>query len=159
MLTFESYFASLPMNDVSINIWIDASPQWRSRVLLASSLDLVIAPKAAVHKKVKRKQFPVLRIAIGLHTAFGKCVALLGQIWLLMGPKLALSRDFLRNVVSTTTDTSAKRLLTDLPDLLPAFFKHIGAALPQEVEFGQRLFPHCMSSLICDGPIQTGLNS
>ena len=42
MLAFRSYVASLLVKDVSINTWIDASPQWQSRELFASSFDLVI---------------------------------------------------------------------------------------------------------------------
>ena len=76
MLAFGSYFASLPMKDVSINIWIDASPQWRSRELLVSSFDLVIAQGDGA-PKVERRLFPMLRLGIGLRTAIGKCAALL----------------------------------------------------------------------------------
>ena len=65
--------------------------------------------------------------------------------------------------MSITTDQGTERLLADLPDLLPAFYKHNGAALPKEVEFVERLFPHCLGSPgwnhVCDGLIQTGLNS
>ena len=50
-------------------------------------------------------------------------------------------------------DQGAERLLA--ADLLPAFCKFIGAALPKEVEFGEQLFPRCLGSPgwnhICDG--------
>ena len=162
MLVFRSCFASLPMKDVSINIWIDASRQWRSRELLASSFDLVVAQGDGA-PKFGRRLFPMLRVGIVSRIAIGKCAALLWQIWLLVGPVFAHSRAFLQNVVSITTEQGTERLLADLLDLLPAFYKYIGAALPKEVEFGERLFPHCLGSPgwnhICDGLVQTRLNS
>ena len=61
-----------------MNIWIDASPQWRSRELLAS-FDLVIAQGDGA-PKVDHILYPMLRIGIGLRTAIGKCAALLRKI-------------------------------------------------------------------------------
>ena len=72
---FRSYFASLPMKDVSINIWIDASLQKRSRELLASSFHLVITQGDGA-PKVERRLFPMLRIGLDLRTAIGKFAAL-----------------------------------------------------------------------------------
>ena len=71
MLVFRSSFASLPMKDVSINIWIDASHQWRSRELLAPSFDLVVAQGDGA-PKFERRLFPMLRIGMVLRTAIGK---------------------------------------------------------------------------------------
>ena len=102
MLAFGSYFASLPMKDVSINIWIDASPQRRSRELLASSFDLVIAQGDGA-PKVERRLFRMLRLGIGLHTAVGQWAALLWQIWLVVGP------DLRTRVLSCRTSCQSRR--------------------------------------------------
>ena len=107
---------------------MDASPQWRSRELLTSTIDLVIAQGDGA-PKVERRLFPMLRVGIGLRTAIGKCAALLWQTWLLLAPDLAHMRAFLRNAVSITADQGTEPLLVDLPDLLPAFYKYTSAAL------------------------------
>ena len=57
LLAFRSYVASLPMKDVSINIWIDASPQWRSRELLSSFGSVIAQGDGA--PKVERMLFPI----------------------------------------------------------------------------------------------------
>ena len=157
MLAFRSYFAFVLVKDVSINIWIDASLPWRSRELLASSFDLVIAQGDGA-PKVERRLFPTLRIGIRLLLS-AHAQQRFGKFRLFEGLDLAHSRAFPRNVVSITTDHGTERLLADLPDLLSSFYKYIGAALPKEVEFGERLFPHFLGSLgwshICDGLIKT----
>ena len=88
----------------------------------------------------------MLRIGIDLGTAIGKCAAWLWHIWLLVGPDFAHLCAFLRNVVSITTKQGTERMLADLIDLLPAFYKYIGAALPKEVERGDRRFLRCLGS-------------
>ena len=67
MPAFRSYSAPLLMQDVSINIGIDASPP----VAVARVVVLLVIAQGDGAPKVQRRLFPMLRIGIGLRAAIG----------------------------------------------------------------------------------------
>ena len=157
MLAFRSYFAFLPMKDVSINIWNDASPQGRSRELMSSSFDLVIAQGDGA-PKVECSLFPTLRVGIRLSAhaqqCFGKSGCLRDLTWrtrvLSRGTSCQSRRIKVRSVCWQTC------LTCSLPSTSTSVL-----LCQKRLSFGERLFSHFLGSPgwnhICDGLIKTVL--
>ena len=157
MLAFRSYFASLLMRDASINIWIDASSQWRSRELLASSFDLVIAQGDGA-PKVERRLFPMLRIGIHLlqsahaQQCFGKSSCLRSLIW--------RTRVLSRGMSSQSRRIKVRSVCwqTCLTCSLPSTSTSV-LLCHKRLSLESGFFSHCFGSPgwnhIFDGPIET----
>lgn len=100
----------------NLYLFADASPQWRQLELYAASFDLKDGD-TIIHKL-----FPALALDKWSRDAFGKCVALLWQIFLVAGPSYFLVKLWCSRVRSVTTDQGVERMLADYPGFLGDFF-------------------------------------
>lgn len=144
MLLFRRLWASTmgTVDERQINLYIfaDASPQWRGLEMYASSFDMVDGD-IFVHKL-----FPLVALDKTFQDAMGKCLALLWQVFLMVGPSYAMVNSFLRRVRSLTTDQGVERLLADFPLVLPAFFRLIDPAFKVAKDTGDALlFPRALA--------------
>ena len=71
----------------------------------------------------------------------GKTVALLWQLWLFFGPSYDKMRAALLSVRALVLDFGTESGFPDVRDLLPAFFRFIGAPLPGNYVVQEFLFP------------------
>lgn len=74
----------------------------------------------------------------------GKTVCLLWQLWLMFGPSFHKMRAALSRVRSLCLDYGTESGFPDVMDLLPAFFRYIGAALPENYTILPYLFPRAI---------------
>ena len=84
--------------DVDVNLYTDESPQWRGTELQSSSM--------VIERRRTGKVPPSLRctrLSFDLRDAVGKCVGLLHQLYLCVGPDHDLMRCILAQVVSLPT--------------------------------------------------------
>ena len=139
----------------SVSLYVDSSPQWKGQELFAASVDYY---STATHE---RRLLPVIHLPRDFLDLDGKALALLWQLWLMVGPTFTEMRRYLGLIRCVVTDMGTERLLADAPDLLPEFFAQLGGTgdpsrYPREV----RLFPaavqvqgwkHCMDLLIRRG--------
>ena len=148
----------LRLDSVTINIYIDASPQWKGLELFAGSFDLIV--QSVGHYSVRR-YFPQVRIGPYLFNLWGKTFALLWMIWLLVGPTFEACRAFCGRVRFITSDYGTEHKMIDVADCLIDFFKFIGKSIPKTAKALQHLFP--MGCIIpgwhhlFDGVIRWGL--
>jgi hypothetical protein len=138
MLAFRHYWDSLSVDDLSINVWSDASPQWRGVELFASSFDLIL-PCGVI-----RRRFPFVQASFGFD-ATSKVLTLLWQIFLVAGPDFMSVRRFCNSIHSICTDMGVERLMSDHIDCLKEFYWLLNPSLnfdhlPDE----QYLFPNCL---------------
>ena len=119
MLVHRHFWQSLVWAEVAIHIWCDASPQWRGFELFAASFDL-LAPGFC-----QRRAFPFITPELGQDLT-SKTVALLWQIFLVVGPTFLAVRAFCNRVVCICTDMGTERLMTEVADILDLFYSLIG---------------------------------
>lgn len=144
MLLFRRFWATLldivEEHQVNLYLFADASPQWRGLEMYASSFDLVDGDN------IVHKLFPLVALDKSFQDATGKCLALLWQVFLIVGPSYAMVSLFLRRVRSLTTDQGVERLLADFPLVLPAFFRLVDPAFQaQRVTADALLFPRALA--------------
>jgi hypothetical protein len=92
----------------------------------------------------QRRLFPLVNVGPGMATAAGKAMALLWQVFLVAGPHPKSMRNFLLRVRSITTDMGVERLISGSTDLLPEFYKWIGAKVKVPVSRHRHLFPRAL---------------
>ena len=109
-------------DDVNVYIFADASPQWRGIELYAVTIDIVLGGKLI------RRLAPLVALSKTQLDLSGKLVALLWQMYLMIGSWSSLKR-FCQCVRSVTTDMGTERLLADSADSLREFFS---TAFPTE---------------------------
>lgn len=97
--------------------------------------------------------------------ALSKTVALLWQIWLMVGPSFSRVRQFCDRVRSITTDMGVERLIAGQPDCLVEFYEcWLKARLPADIDRGRKfLFPRAIEvggwKHLFDNLIVRGLSS
>lgn len=101
-----------------IFIWCDASPQWRGAELFATTFE-IMDEEGNFHRRLA----PVLSLQRSQLDTTGKMVALLWQIWLMAGPKMADFLRFLNRVRGVCTDMGTERLLANHCDFSVDFFR------------------------------------
>jgi hypothetical protein len=160
MLLFGIWFANHFPSDAEIFIYTDGSPQWRGVELFATSFDIVTYYPGW---SCVRRLFPVIQIGHGLLSVLGKAFAVLWQIMLLVGPNYRLLRRFCSRVRSLTTDFGVERMVSNGPDILPAFCFAFGIKLPLGYVTGRFLFPNASCAPgwrhLADNLMKRGLNS
>ena len=102
-------------------LWSDASPQWKGKEFCASSFDCYVSGTLQ-----RRKLLPCLALTRGRTTALQKCLALLWQIFLMVGADRV--QEYCRSVRGIVTDMGSERLLCKMPvAVLQNFMRHIGS--------------------------------
>ena len=130
---------SLNIDTVDLYLYSDGSPQWRGVELLASSIDVRI-PMAGGEILRHRRLLPAISINMSMFGVKGKTITLLWQLWLMFGPSYANMRAVLARIRSLTLDFGTEHRMVDSPDILPAFFRMIGADLPPRYVLQDFLF-------------------
>ena len=101
-------------------VWTDSSPQWKGLEYCASSFDTYNAGA------FKRRLLPCMSLTRGRTSAVHKCLALLWQCFLMVGPVQLQS--FCRSIRAIITDMGVERLIARMPiSLLSSFFRHLGS--------------------------------
>ena len=118
MCLFRLFWASLDVSNVNIFLWADGSPQWRGLELFAVSADFFFGSGDIV-----RKLLPCVSLPKWMADSMSKAVALLWQIFLMVGPTFYQVRAFCSRVRSFTTDMGAERLIAGIADFLPDFYE------------------------------------
>ena len=157
MLLFRLFFATLTL--VNIYLYADASPQWRGVELMATSFDMT----CSTSDHISHRLLPLVCVGRSMLTAMGKCITILWQIFLMVGPRFQAMRDFLFAIRSITTDLGTERLLANQPDILIPFFKWIGGFIPKGSRPQEFLFPRAIVAVgwnhVVDGLLKRGLSS
>jgi hypothetical protein len=157
MLVFRLFFATLTF--VNVYLYADTSPQWRGTELMAASFDMTANEITGIQHRL----FPLVIIGRSMLSAVGKCITLLWQIFLMVGPNFYRMRAFLLAVRSITTDLGTERLLAKQPDILIPFFKWIKGYVPKGSKPGLFLFPRALVAVgwnhLVDGLVNRGLCS
>lgn len=111
---------------------------------------------------LERRMLPFLHVGVCMLSAFGKCMALLWQLFLVVGPDYMLMRSFLSRVRSITTDFGTERLLSNLGDVFHSFCRSVGISIPLGALVGTRIFPRALHAPgwrhSCDGIIKRSLS-
>lgn len=145
MLLFRRLWASLlgtiGHHQVNIYMYADASPQWRGLELYASSFEVFDG------SRLQRRLFPMVSLDKAFSDAAGKCLALLWQAYLMVGPSFQMMRLFCSRVRSITTDQGVERLLANFPDVLRQFFGLVDPQYlpPKEEDPVAWLFPRAVA--------------
>jgi hypothetical protein len=138
MLAFRHYWKTVNLEDASIVLWSDASPQWRGVELFASSFELVLPGG------VQRRKFPFVQATFGFD-ALSKVLTLLWQIFLQVGPDFSCVRAFCNAIRCMCTDMGVERLMSDQVDCLKEFYWLIDPKLDLTNFPDQTyLFPKCV---------------
>ena len=160
MNLFRRFWASVDIANVNIYLFADGSPQWRGLELFAVSADFSFGDGYLV-----RKLLPCVSLPRWMADALSKTVALLWQIWLMVGPSFSRVRQFCDRVRSITTDMGVERLIAGQPDCLVEFYEcWLKARLPADIDRGRKfLFPRAIEvggwKHLFDNLIVRGLSS
>ena len=160
MNLFRRFWASVDIANVNIYLFADGSPQWRGLELFAVSADFCFGDGYIV-----RKLLPCVSLPRWMADALSKTVALLWQIWLMVGPSFSRVRQFCDRVRSITTDMGVERLIAGQPDCLVEFYEcWLKARLPADIDRGRKfLFPRAIEvggwKHLFDNLIVRGLSS
>ena len=87
---------------------------------------------------------PAISISMAMFGLIGKAITLLWQLWLMCGPSYARMRTVLNRACCLTLDFGTESRLPDVRDILPAFFRFIGAPLPLNYQVQPFLFPRAV---------------
>lgn len=101
----------------NVYIFCDASPTWRGVELWASSFDVFDG------EGFMRRLFPCVALNTQLVDAKGKTMALLWQIFLLVGPSFDMVRRMCGRVRGIVTDMGVERKICDMPDVVAEMFE------------------------------------
>lgn len=124
MLMFRHFYRSFQTDEINVFLFCDSSPQHKGLELFASTLDLI-------HPcYVTRKLMPLV-VPVGMD-AFSKCVTLLYQMFLMVGPSIMAVRHFCGRVRAICSDMGAERLIVDQPDMIKDFYWFMGCKLSYE---------------------------
>lgn len=120
-------------------LYADASPQWRGLELFAATMEIWDQGG-----RVGKWLMPVISLERTHLDAQGKMLSLLWMVWLLTGPRWDDVLRFTEQVRGVITDQGTERLLTHLPDALPAFWRRLNPRTGQV--FGDRThtFPRAL---------------
>ena len=160
MNLFRFFWASLDIANVDIHLFADGSPQWRGLELFAVSADFCFG-----EGQIIRKLLPCVSLPRCMADALSKTVALLWQIYLMVGPSFARVRQFCDRVRSFTTDMGVERLMAGMPDCLVEFYEvWLNSQLPVHIDRGRKfLFPRAIEvggwKHLFDNLIVRGLSS
>ena len=117
-------------------LWTDSSPQFRGREFGASSFDILVSGG------VQHRLLPAVALTKGRTSALQKCLCLLWQIMLQVGPSEVQS--FCRSVRGICTDMGTERLLARMPiQVLHNFMRHIGCSTWVSLD-SEFIFPHAL---------------
>ena len=116
MLLFREAFEV--MDSPSVYLWTDASPQWRGLEYCATTFDV------SSGNQITRRLMPCLSLSRGGTTAMHKCLGLLWQCFLMVGPTNL--QMFCRSVRSLTTDMGTERLISRMPIAVLQIFPSAG---------------------------------
>ena len=122
MMCWRRLFSTMDLSSTWFQLWIDGSPQWRGREMLAMSFEVVVPGEY-----YQRKLFPVVALRSSQLDACSKAMCLLWAIFLLVGPSAAAVRQFLSRVRCIVSDCGVERKIAELPDIVDDFFWFIGA--------------------------------
>ena len=111
---WRAFFQTL--NTISLCLFVDASPQWRGTDMHAASFEITIG------SLFYRRLFTPIALETGQRGLADKMVALVWQIFLLVGPSYNMVRKFLNSVVCILTDAGTERELADGPDIARPVF-------------------------------------
>ena len=141
-----------------ICVFTDASPQWRGKELMATSVEFHFGGS----KPMRQMMLPLIRIGSDMRTLVGKTFAVLWQIFLVVGPTYSKLRSFTEQVVAFTVDLGTERGLPAIRDLLPQFCRSVGIPVPDGCEARNRTFPGAIVQPgwhhVFDGLLQRGLS-
>ena len=148
MLAFKYHFHENPDADEDFFIWIDASPQWRGKEMLAASWDTV-QHSTDGPPKITRRMFPALAIGAHLRDLRGKLYAFLWMVGLQVGFTFSSMVRFLSKVRGLVTDLGTEHLIRDADGrILIEFLLAQGVPTPPQDECPRFLLPR---ALLCPG--------
>lgn len=106
-LAFAETFQSEDLSKVHIFLFSGASPQWRGVEVFCSSFDLVKGDR------VQRRLMPFVCLSRNMLNCAGKTVALMWQLWLLLGPNYRMFRAACRRVRAVTSDLGVEKNIVE----------------------------------------------
>ena len=121
-LVWRQWWRETPDSSISIFLYVDSSPQSRGEEMFASSFEV-----SDQRLPWSRELMPVLSLERHMLHARSKTLALLFQIWLLVGPSAEEMIRFLSRVRCILTDMCTERLMANMVDCLPELFQLMGA--------------------------------
>lgn len=128
---------------LSVHLFTDASPQWRGLEMYASSLEIYDGDR------IVRKLLPMVILDKSFMDASGETLAILWQLYLVVGGNVQWFLLFLSRVRSITTDKGVERKIADIPGVAEEFFKLIDPSgkFPTESSGGwaEHMFPRALA--------------
>ena len=109
MALFRRLFSTFSIDDISIHVFADGSPQYRGHELFAVSFDIIHSGGWQT-----RKLLPCISLPRWMADALSKVLAMLWQFWLMVGPDYETMRKLCNRVVSFCTDSGVERKLVRL---------------------------------------------
>ena len=106
MLYFQEFLSSVDLQDLTIFLYVDGSPQYRGIEMFAASMDIILGVWPNVWWR--RVLLPVVALTRAQLDSIGKTIALLWQLMLLTGP--AMLPLVLRRVRGILSDNGVERL-------------------------------------------------
>eukprot|EP00959_Pyramimonas_sp_CCMP1952_P220573 4611891-Pyramimonas_sp.AAC.1 len=110
---------TVPINRISRNLLIDASPQRRGLELHASSVDIWAGDRFI------RKVMPCASLGKAFIDRAGKTIATLWQMFLAFGPSIEPLQLACMRVRSITTDQGAERLIPNMVGMIGDFYERL----------------------------------
>ena len=111
---------------------VDASPAQRSQSYLCTSMNI----HACVYVSIM--------FAFQRHCEFRTSPHVVVQRYSMVGPTFAAMRGFCSRVYSVATDMGTERNFARYRDMLPDFFRLIGAPIPANAEKCEYMFPRAL---------------
>ena len=92
-----------------------------------------------------RRHFPFVSLGRNFLDHYGKAIAFVWQVYLLVGPSFLAVRRVLDSIISVTVDMGVERHIGDMPDFLLDFFSAIDPSLVRgNYEEREYLLPFCL---------------
>jgi hypothetical protein len=142
MLMFGAFFAKENPDNITIYIYVDGSPQYRGYELYATSIDFVVSQQPGEAPFVRRFLLPVVSLGREYLDVTGKALALLWQLYLMVGASGL--QPLLARVRGVLTDSGTEKYLIELPDILDIFWNLIGETPPKAYVATLHLFPQAL---------------
>ena len=139
MQLWRVFFEQTSLNRLALYLWIDSSPQRKGIEFLHTSWDVFLEGSFKFRRKL-----PAVHLARELFTARGKAVALLWQVFLMVGPYVDQIYSVLKRIRAITTDMGVESQIKDTPDFVLPFLRSLGVSIPRSVRPKLHLLPYCV---------------
>ena len=142
LLLFRRLWEQLP-DTIDVYLYVDSSPQWHGEEMLATSFEIW---DRRGQLPWQRRLMPLVSLERDFLDSIGKTIALVWQIWLLVGPSPLEVIRFCSRVRCIVTDCGTERLLANIVDVVPDMLAAMGSPLAEHVVERERTFEHAIQS-------------